>query len=186
MAVLPAFADLAHMKNYAIEPPPAFDPSVRLYHRETDFAVGGGARLLVIVWRDRTTLNGIRKCREYVHQTCSGSGCEFALMAVIEPKAKLPGGEERAAVAELLRDASRWIQVSTLAFEGNGFIAATIRSIVTGITLLAQQPFPHRVFENVEEASRFIEREQRVTNDSPFTARRVQAIVSELRRQTAA
>jgi hypothetical protein len=171
------------MKPLAVQVAPIFDPEVQLYHKDADFAVGGGSNLLVIIWRDKTTINGIRICRDYVQKTCAGHGREFALMAIVEPKAKLPGAEERAALARVLHDSSRWIQVSALAFEHGGFVAATIRSVVTGITILARQEYPHRVFENVQEAARFIEREQLVNNSPPFTTRRVQAIVTELRRQ---
>jgi hypothetical protein len=171
------------MKNLAVQIAPAFDKDVQLYHQEADFAVGGGSKLLVIIWREKTTLSGIRICRDYVQKTCAGQGREFALIAIVEARANLPGGEERAALARLLHDSSRWIQVSALAFERGGFVAATIRSVVTGITVLARQQYPHRVFENVQEAARFIEREQLVDNVPPFTTRRVEAIVAELRRQ---
>ncbi|MGC4070232.1 MAG: hypothetical protein QM784_37340 [Polyangiaceae bacterium] len=171
------------MKDLAVQIAPLFDKDVQLHHKDADFAIGGGSKLLVIIWRDKTTMNGIRICREYVQKTCAGHGREFALIAIVEPNAKLPGSEERAALARVLHDSGRWIQVSALAFEHGGFVAATIRSVVTGITLLARQEYPHRVFENVQEAARFIEREQLVSNSPPFTTRRVQAIVAELRRQ---
>ena len=43
--------------------------------------------------------------------------------------------------------------VSAVIFEGSGFKSAAVRGVVTGMTMLAQQRYPHRVFATIEEAS---------------------------------
>lgn len=159
---------------------------VELYHTCKDYAVGGGSNLVVVVWRKHTTLDGVRVCREYVGQRCANRGREFALIAIVEAKASLPDAASRHAIAELLRNGEKCFQVSGLVFEGTGFFAATIRSVVTGITLMAKQQYPHRVFDSVATAARFMELEQHKNNAEPFSASGIGQIVADLRRQVAA
>lgn len=166
------------------EPPTqaASAPQVIVHYSDRDLIVGSAENLLLVVWRHATTRDGVAICREHVLQRCSSRGCEFALMTIIEPRAQQPDAAARDALAALMHEGSKWIQVSALVFEGTGFIAATIRGIVTGISMLARQSFPHRVFDSVSEASSFIERKQLRTNQTPFAAWRMESSVAELRR----
>lgn len=161
------------------EPP---TQAASVFHSSRDLIVGCSGNLLLVVWRNETTCEGVEICREHLVDVCSGRGCEFAIMIVVEKRAQLPESAARDALASLMHDASKWIQVSALVFEGTGFIAAAIRGVVTGISMLARQSFPHRVFDSVSDASVFIERKQSGTNRTPFVARRLETAVAELRR----
>lgn len=156
---------------------------VELFHVDQDLIVGGAGRLVVLVWRRRTTIEGVRVCREYVARRCVRKGDDFAIMSIVEAKATLPDSQARHAIAEMLQNGDRCFQISGLVFEGTGFFAATIRSVVTGITLMAKQNYPHRVFDSVASAARFFEREQPAGNSRPLVARDIERIVGELRRQ---
>ena len=70
---------------------------------------------------------------------------------------------------------------SGVAFEGSGFMAASVRSVVVGLTLLAKQTYPHRVFPNVKEASFWIELESEKLG-SRFDSEETQAQVASFRR----
>jgi hypothetical protein len=153
----------------------------QLFHVDSNLAVGGADGVLVFVWRKQTTLEGTAICREYVERTCANHGREFCVLNIVEAQAALPDAKPRQAIAELLRRAEHWIQASALVFEATGFLAATIRSVVTGITLVAKQGFPHRVFDQVEAAARFIE-EQSAPNPR-WTAYQITEIVADLRRK---
>ena len=61
-----------------------------------------------------------------------------------------PAGKRalRAAIANFLGTAD-YIRGSGVAFEGTGFRAAAVRSIVSGLTMLARQPYQHKVFDAV-------------------------------------
>ncbi len=159
------------------------EPRLVVYHSNRDLIVGSAENLLLVVWRNTTTREGIEICREHLIERCSGRGCEFALMTVVERGAQLPDAAARADLATLMHEGSKWIQVSALVFEGGGFIAAGIRGVVTGISMLARQSFPHRVFDSVSDASRFIENKQSRTSQTPFAAWRVEIDVAELRRR---
>lgn len=173
------------MPNPAIQIRPDAGTTTVLHHVDHDLAVGEAANLLLIVWRDRTTSTGVDECFGFFRQAFSNRGREFALVTIIEPSAKLPESRERKRIAELLTEASDRIQVSALVFEGSGFLAAAIRSVVAGITLMAHQSFPHRIFESVHDAAHFIERRQLANNPAPFVARDVELAVANLRQQVA-
>jgi hypothetical protein len=60
-------------------------------------------------------------------------------------------------------------------------MAASIRSVVVGLTLLARQAFPHRVFKSVADATAWIEGEH-LRIGAHFKARELQAITATFRR----
>lgn len=62
-------------------------------------------------------------------------------------------GAVRDELAKVLRGVSTSVACSALVFEGGGFRAAAVRAITTTINQVARQPFPHRVFATVDEAS---------------------------------
>jgi hypothetical protein len=157
--------------------------AAQLFHVDSNLAVGGADGVLVFVWRNQTTLEGTAICREYVERTCANHGREFCVLNIVEARATLPDAKPRQAIAEMLRRGEDWIQASALIFEATGFFAATIRSVVTGITLVAKQNFPHRVFDRVDAAARFIEQQHRSAPNRRWTAYQIAEIVADLRRQ---
>ena len=45
--------------------------------------------------------------------------------------------------------------------ESDGFRASAVRSVATGLAILARQPFPHRVFPSITTASDWLGKELR-------------------------
>jgi hypothetical protein len=58
-----------------------------------------------------------------------------------------------------MRAASSHIAISAIVYEPTGFLAAAFRGVVTGLSLLAHQAFPHRMFKDVTDAAEWIEGE---------------------------
>jgi hypothetical protein len=56
----------------------------------------------------------------------------------------------------VLRAAGKSVACSGIVFEGTGFKMAAVRAIVTGLTMLARPEFPHLVFADVQEASKWM------------------------------
>lgn len=55
---------------------------------------------------------------------------------------------------EMERVAKRFISIGrgcATVIEGSGFVAATVRSVVSGLTLVTRPPFPSRIFETVDQ-----------------------------------
>jgi hypothetical protein len=71
------------------------------------------------------------------------------------------------------------VNASAVVLEGTSFRAAFVRSIVTGLTMLAHQPFPHQVC-SMEEAERVFELAADGTR-IPFVAAGFQSGIANLR-----
>ncbi|MBV1860269.1 MAG: hypothetical protein KUG77_17780 [Nannocystaceae bacterium] len=113
-----------------------------------DFALGYWRDVFICSWRVRTTMEGagqlVKHCAEFGTTRSSGIG----LLTIIEANAPAPENDARAAIADFLGSAA-YIRGSGVAFEGTGFRAAAVRSIVSGLTMLARQPYEHKVFDAV-------------------------------------
>lgn len=140
----------------------------RLVHSETDYALGHCGRIFAVIWRDQTTVAGAQHLARAYHEFAK-AGESYGLITIIEADAPLPESEARDAVAEFLNGISETCVVSSVIFEGAGFRSAAVRAVVTGLTMLARQAYPHRVFGSVEEAAPwYVERapaEWRLTGD---------------------
>lgn len=159
-------------------------PSVRketeILHVDHDLALGAENDIFFILWRDRTTVEGVAAlARTFADYTQTRSR-EFAMITIIEPKAKMPSPGSREPLAKFLGEAGDKVLISGVAFEGDGFIGASIRGVVVGLTMLARQPYPHRVFKDVVDASRWIEAE-RARIGKHFPAKDIQAAAASFR-----
>lgn len=124
----------------------------KLVHAEHDYALGHCGRLFSVIWRDQTTVAGAHHLRTAYHDFAE-PGQKYGLVTIIEADAPLPESEARDAVAEFLNGISETCVVSSVIFEGGGFRSAAVRAVVTGLTMLARQAYPHRVFGSVPEAA---------------------------------
>ena len=124
----------------------------RLDHQEPDFAVGSFDSIYCVVWRNDTTVQGAKALHEGFHRWAK-PGARHGLVTIIQANAPLPASDARDEVASFLRSIGDLCVVSAVVFEGSGFKSAAVRGVVTGLTIMARQPYPHRVFATVEEAS---------------------------------
>jgi hypothetical protein len=126
--------------------------SPQIVHAETNYACGHFADIFVVVWRDETTLSGVRALREHF-EPFARARRKVGLINIIEEGAALPAAEARQALARLMSDSGEHIAVSAVVFEGRGFRSAAVRGVVTGLSMLARQPYPHRVCATLSEAA---------------------------------
>ncbi len=155
-------------------------PSVLL--NDEDFCTGSWRELSVVIWRHDTTRKGIDACRQGLQdlQASHPNGC--AVLSIIEPNASMPPGEVRDELSRTLREFGDLIKASGVVFEGAGFRAAAVRSVVTGISLVAKQPFPHKVFATVNAASSWMAPSM---PDGATSPRELAEAVADIRRQLA-
>jgi hypothetical protein len=122
-----------------------------IYGNTRDFMLASCGPVFIVEWRVNTTMEGCRalrtECERFGRTQPGGVG----LLTIINANAPAPGASERVAIADFLRAGSSYIKSSAVVVEGQGFRAALVRGVVTGLTLLAKQAFPHRVI-SMEEA----------------------------------
>ena len=156
--------------------------SPSLLHREADFALATFGDIFMTIWRDKTTMEGVRASRSAVEAFSAGRRREIGMLTIVEPGAPIPARAERTALADYLRAVSDSIKVSALVYEGEGFHAAAVRSLVTGLTLIARQDYPHRVFDSVDKAAVFMAPLLVQRDDSTPLAQEIIDAVAQLRR----
>ena len=153
---------------------------VNVLHCDLDLAIGASTDLLFTLWRHRTSIEGVQVLANALQHFVTSRTKAIGLVTIIEPEAKMPEAGSREQLARMLKDASEHVLISGVAFEGSGFVAASVRSVVVGLTLLARQTYPHRVFPNVKEASIWIELESE-KQGSRFDSKETQAQVAHFR-----
>lgn len=125
-------------------------------HSERDFTLMSFKDVFVVIFHHDTTVGGATTLRNryatFAAQHAAGAG----LLTIVEPGAPMPNSEAREALAKFMTENSDSILVSGVAYEGSGFRAAAVRSVVTGLTMLARQPFPHKVFATIDDASEWM------------------------------
>jgi hypothetical protein len=109
------------------------------------------------VWKKVSRVEAARAIQYALRDlAASVPGRRVACLTVIEPRADLPDADTRTAVANIFRFNAESIVCSANVMEGEGFRAAAVRGVVTGIALVARQPFPNHVFPSVSLSAAWI------------------------------
>lgn len=120
--------------------------STQIYVNNADQLLASCGPVFMVEWRERTLMDGcealLKECTVYGQSQPGGIG----LLTIIHATAPLPEKEERSLIAKFLHQSGGFIKQSTVVVEGEGFRSACVRSVVTGLTQLARQPFPHKVY----------------------------------------
>ncbi|MFW6066845.1 MAG: hypothetical protein ACOC97_00785 [Myxococcota bacterium] len=122
-------------------------------YADLDLATGAWRHLYVLVWRNDTTLEGVERVRKDFRDWAAGVEGPLALITVVQEQCPLPSPEARKDLGRWLGEISDRIRASAVIYEGAGFKSASVRGVVTGLTLIARQAYPHKVFASVSEAA---------------------------------
>jgi hypothetical protein len=126
---------------------------VTVCRMNSDHVVGITDGLAVAFWRYHTNAVDVPELAAAARRAQQACGKRVALIQVVPESAITPDGPARAALAKMLRELDGVVSSSAIVHEAEGFRAAMIRSIVTGLATLSQPAFPHRVFARVGEAA---------------------------------
>jgi hypothetical protein len=156
----------------------------RVFVLEDNHCMATWRSFVIVIWRKDTTADAVKQLRDLLQKTSTTTQA-VCLLTIVEPNAPPPSSDVRDALAGVLGEFGKLIKYSAVAFEGSGFRAAMVRGVVTGLTMLARMPYPHKVFAGVEESARWL-----CGNASAVgfreTANEVIDAVAELRRRIAA
>ena len=114
-----------------------------------DHVVAVWQRVVYTIWRGETTSRGVHAMQDAVRRLRDGRALALSIVTETAP---LPPASVRRALAETMARFGDQIARSALVFEGGGFRAAAVRSVVTGLSLFSKLPYPHRVFDKPEVA----------------------------------
>jgi len=125
-------------------------------HEDEHHLVATWGNLLLLIWKNETRLAAIQGLRDTMQGLAKRQPDGMTLLTVIERGAPLPSSTERRALSDVLRDFSGSVLRSAVLIDADGLRAATVRSVITGLTLIARQPYPHRVFGRAAEAAAWL------------------------------
>ncbi|HET9953731.1 MAG TPA: hypothetical protein VFQ61_04490 [Polyangiaceae bacterium] len=145
-----------------------------------DYALATWQQVFAVIWRRETTLEGAGHLRSACTAFAQHHPKGIGLLTIVESGAPLPVSAVRKEIAAFLGDASSFIKCSAVIFEGSGFRAASVRSVVTGLTLLARQAYPHKVCDLDEAARMFSEILPRATGRA-LSSEAMRSSLAELR-----
>lgn len=133
-------------------------PAPRLLGSDRHHRMGTWGPVFFVLWKGEVeprTADRIQVGLRAFAQTLGGH--RAALLTVVEQGAPIPSSEARAALANVLRHGADAVLASAVVMEGDGFRASMVRSVATGLALVARQPFPHRVFARTEDAAEWLD-----------------------------
>jgi hypothetical protein len=130
------------------------DPDPQVIDRTPDHLIVSWRHILLVVWRQHTTLGAVHTMGLALGELASHVGRPGDLLIVAEETAAAPDAEVRGPIAQVLRTAP--LARCAMVLEGYGFRAAALRAFATGVGLLARPPFPYRPFAHVGEAAKWL------------------------------
>jgi hypothetical protein len=145
---------------------------------DAEHGVGVWRNLLIAVWRKETRAGAVDGVSAVLGELAQNHR-DVALLQVIEEGALAPDPDARRAISNMLKQHGSVIRCSAVVYEGDGFRAATLRGVVTGIALLSRPLYPHVVFASAISAINWTARH--FSQEGPAWAEQVRNAVDELR-----
>ena len=147
---------------------------------DEDCTFGHWRRLLIIVFRGETTMKVVESTGACIREHSRGDGAFLGAISVVEADAPLPPAGVRARISSDMLLASSF-RFSAMVYEGSGFRAAAVRSVIISIGMFTKLPFPHRTFATVSDASEWIAVQASAAGSSDLTGGGIREAVRRLR-----
>jgi hypothetical protein len=156
--------------------------SLRILERDANHMAFTCDRLFVMNWRVSTNLEAVKRCSQLIKDFAESFLLKrIALLTVIELEALMPSSPARTELAKLMRRNTPYLVRSAVGYEGTGFRGAAFRGASTGIALLSNHQFPHRIFAGVPAATDWLASGLASELNSAVTGKSLAAIVNKAR-----
>ena len=163
----------------AKSPTPA---EVRILRSDASHGIACVGRTLIVLWQTETRSGAVAELATLLAGFAAESG-SVALLQVIGDQAIPPEGPVRAALAAMLKDNETRIIASAVVFEGVGFRASVIRSIVVGISMLSRPKCPHTVFASSAAGIEWLNAQLKASGSPGQSASSMQLAIEQLRQR---
>jgi hypothetical protein len=148
-------------------------------HSDAGLTLLGFRDVLVVVWRQTPTQSALGRLAALLNPFAARHPAGVAIIVVIEEGLAMPEGPVRERMARDMKRHEGFTRSMALVFEGQGFMAALVRSAVAGIHLLSRQTVPVKVCGTVDEAAWWT---AKVGLSAPVQAAELVSAVAEARR----
>ncbi|WP_437336801.1 hypothetical protein [Sorangium sp. So ce394] len=142
-------------------------------------AMGWVDRLYIAVWRG----NGATEAHTFYREMKAGIarfGWGIGHLAVIEPGTPLPPPDIRKIIVQVFDEVPGAVGGVSVACEGQGFFGSAVRSVATGLMMLAKTPVPFRLSGSVVDSAEFLSTRV-AAGATPLEPAAVVSAVQELR-----
>jgi len=119
---------------------------------DPEYTVALFRAVVFVVWRARPSMPGVIASRGAMHKLRAAYPEGIGLLVVMEPGASLPNAEVRDAMIGTVRAMKSGLLAMVGLHEGQGFAAATMRSVITGLGLIARAAPAFAFVSSAEEA----------------------------------
>jgi len=156
-------------------------PEVRILRHEASHGIAFAGRTLIAHWQTETRGQAVAELATLLSHLATEHG-NLGLLQVISEQATPPDGATRAALAAMLKANENRIVASAVIYEGVGFRASMIRSIVVGISMLSRPKCPHTVFASTTAGIEWLAQHFQSSGGARYSAKDVQLATDQLRK----
>ena len=127
------------------------NPEVRILRRDATHGIAVASHTVVVHWQTKTLVTAVEDLTTLLSELADEFG-SVALVQVIHERAIPPDGAACRALVTMLKNNESRLVGSAVVYEGTGFSASVVRSIVFAIATLARPRCPHVAFGSVAAA----------------------------------
>jgi hypothetical protein len=130
------------------------------------FSFLAGEELFVVCWKGAPTLESTRRLAVHLEKFAASCARPIGMLVVVDPHAPMPDQATRERMAADLKRHDTFTRQIALVYQGDGFRAAVLRSIVSGMNLLSKQRAKTGVFAEVSVAAAWLDLGPQVTREA--------------------
>jgi hypothetical protein len=159
-------------------------PEIKIFESDEHHCVGSWGDIYVMVWRRDTVASTARRVHADI-VAFARTHKRIGVVTLIEERASLPPADARKVLAALMNEGEPYTIRSAVVCEGTGFRAAAFRAASTGIALLANYSFPHRVFASVELGGAWLVKGVNEETGATYRVQEISRVVNQIRGKNA-
>jgi hypothetical protein len=106
----------------------------------------------VVLWAGETRAEAAWAIRAVIDAVADHYPMGVGVLVIVDELAKIPSRASRDAIAQSMKLTAPRVCCSAVVHESKGVAAAVVRSVASGLALIARQPFPHRIFSTTLQA----------------------------------
>ncbi len=146
--------------------------------RSGGVCVGAFGSIAIAVWDETPTFEQAKLVTSILTRM-SRTHEEFALVAVVGRNCSIPDGPIRELIIDEMRRCGTQIRALANVVESEGFAAAAVRAVVTGMAVILRPAHQVKTFTTIADATLFLK--SFMPRNAP--ARQLNDVVTELRRR---
>lgn len=112
--------------------------------------------LIVLVWRGEANAERAARNLRYLREFSAARPGGFCIVVVLEIDATPPDDKARQMMSETMRQLGPTIRGVAYFVPIEGFKGSLMRSVITGLSLVAHEPYPTQAFARLPEATRWL------------------------------